>query len=304
MEGVDWLRERGWNVRVEETSRPAELPRFSSDAAALGYDCVVACGGDGTLHGALNGVVGTSTALALVPGGTANVWAREAGLPSNPVAALKLVEEGERVRLDTGLVAGEAFLLMASAGLDSLVAGQVDGAMKRHLGPLAYLGRAALELRHFRGLRAELTIDGERKQGTMLGVLAGNTRSYGGVLEITRDARADDGLLDVCLYQGAGRRRFLRHLFETLLGRHLEDASVSYQKARRIEVATERPWPVQADGEVVAHTPVTIECAPRSVTVVVSRGEHSPLWNSAEGDSAEGDSAGGNATNSEERQGG
>jgi diacylglycerol kinase family enzyme len=199
-------------------------------------------------------------------------------LPPHPLAALKLVDEGERVRLDTGRIGDEAFLLMASTGLDSLVAGRVGGAFKQYLGPLAYAGRAAMELCRYRGLEAEVRIDGERSCGRILGLVAGNTRSYGGVLQITSQARADDGLLDVCLYHGSGRKRFLRALLATLRGRHVDEPSVTYRKARQIELLTDARWPVQADGEVVAQTPVTIACDPRSVTVVVPQQARHEIW--------------------------
>lgn len=261
---------------------PTDATALAAQAAARGDDCVVAVGGDGTLHRVLNGVAGTTTALALVPAGTANVWAREAGIPADPVLALRLVAEGARPRLDTGSVGESSFLLMASAGLDSLVAGQVGGAIKRHIGSFAYLGRAAIELWNYRGLSAEIEIDGERLRGPILAFLAGNTRSYGGLIEIAREARADDGLLDVCLFQGRGRRRFVRHLTNTARGRHLLDAAVVHRRARQVTLTIEERWPVQADGEVVGQTPVTIRCMPRSVTVVVPAGRRSPLWEATE----------------------
>jgi len=276
--GIEWLRDQDWAVDVEATEEGGELHRLAARAAAQHYDCVVACGGDGTLNGALNGVVGTQTALAMVPAGTANVWAGEASLPADPLAACRLVAEGTRRRLDTGTVAGRSFLLMASTGLDSLVAEQVDWRLKRRLGRFAYFGRGMIELLRFQGFDAELTIDGELLQTVILGLVAGNTRSYGGMIEIARDARADDGVLDVCLFQGSGRRRFIRHLVDLARGLHTQSEEVQYRRAHRIELQTERPWPVQADGEVVGHTPVSIDCVPESVTVVVAPNKSSPLW--------------------------
>jgi len=153
---------------------------------------------------------------------------------------------------------------------------------KRRFGSLAYLGHAATALWRYRGLEAEITIDGERLRVPILSLLAGNTRSYGGMVEIARTARADDGLLDICLFQGRGRRRFVRYLASTACGRHLHDADVLYRKARELTLVTETPWPVPADGEVVGQTPVTIRCVPRSVTVIVPAGRRSPLWETAE----------------------
>lgn len=276
--GIDWLRERGWSVETRLTRGPGAATELAGEAAARAYDCVVAVGGDGTLNEALNGVAGTPTALAFVPGGTVNVWARETGIPRDPLGALRLLEEGERRRLDAGRVGDRLFLLMASAGLDSLVVAAMNTRLKRQFGQFAYIGSAALRLRSYAGMRAEMTLDGERFELPLLMLVAGNTRSYGGLIEITRLARADDGLLDVCLYTGAGRRAVVSHLARTALGLHLCHPSVLFRRAHQIELLTEVPLPVQADGEIVDETPVTISVAPATVTVVVPAGRRSALW--------------------------
>src|SRR5262249_40537937 len=103
-------------------------------------------------------------------------------------------------------------------------------------------------------------------------------RSYGGLMEITPRARANDGLLDVCLYTGRGRLDFLSAILDTLLHRHIGREDVVYHRASTVVIETEPPWPVQFDGEVVTRTPLTITCVPRSLTVVVPPGFRSPLW--------------------------
>jgi diacylglycerol kinase (ATP) len=280
-EGISWLRARGWEVEPRTAHHRGDVERLAAEGAESEVDCVVACGGDGTLHEALNGVVGTKTALALVPTGTVNVWAAEAKLPHDPVEALKILEEGERVRIDTGRAGDRAFLLMASVGIDSLVAGRVSSGLKRRLGTLPYLGLAALEIPNFEGFDAEILLDGERVQTGVVTLVAGNTRSYGRLLSITPQARADDGLLDVCIYTGSGRLRFLQSLLKTAARRHLQDSSVIYYQAREIDVRTQTRWPVQLDGEVVASTPIRLSCVPASLTVVVPAGLRTPLWDRA-----------------------
>ena len=277
-QGIAWLEQRGWTVDQRTTSGSAEIAALTARAAGECFDAVVACGGDGTLHDALSGLVGTETALALIPSGTVNVWAGEARIPHDPLAALRLLEEGERVRLDTGSAGGRPFLLMGSLGLDSLVAGRVSGGLKRFFGFIPYLVHAAIELPRYRGVMAEVTLDGERIVSPVVGILAGNTRSYGGMLEVAAQARADDGLLDICVLHGTGRGRFLRHLFRAALGRHVGAPDVTYRQVRSASIAIEPPWPVQLDGEVQAQTPITFECLPRSLTVIVPAGLQTPLW--------------------------
>src|SRR4051794_30708014 len=76
-EGISWLRAHGWEVERRTAHHRGDVERLAAEGAERDVDCVVACGGDGTLHEALNGLVGTKTALALVPTGTVNVWAAE-----------------------------------------------------------------------------------------------------------------------------------------------------------------------------------------------------------------------------------
>jgi diacylglycerol kinase (ATP) len=277
-EGMAWLAARGWTIEQRTASSSQETADCTARAAAARFDTVVACGGAGTLHVALRGLVGTQTALAHIPAGTANVWAGEVRLPHDPLAALRLLEEGDRVRLDTGTAGGRPFLLMASLGLDSLVAGRVSGRLKRYLSFLPYLAYAARELSRYRGVEALITLDGEQLAAPVAAILIGNTRSYGGLIQVAAQARADDGLLDLCVLLGAGRRRFLSHLLRTALGRHVGHPQVTYRQVRSVSIAVDPPWPVQLDGEVAVLTPTTFECVPRSLTVVVPPGLRTPLW--------------------------
>lgn len=276
--GVEWLRAHGASVDVQLTRSAGHATALAAEAAEGGFDCVAVCGGDGTLNEALNGLLGSTTALATVRGGTANVWAREAGIPRAPEQALRLVLEGARRRLDAGLAGTRAFLLMASAGLDSLVVAGLNTWLKRRFGSFAYIGSAAMGLRAYRGVPALVTLDGERFETSMLAFIAGNTRSYGGMIEIARYARADDGLLDACIYSGSGRRPFLGHLVRTTVGRHIGHGNLLYRRVRDMTLQTEIPFPVQADGELIGSTPLALSVYPAAVTVVVPRGLRSPLW--------------------------
>lgn len=276
--GVAWLDQRGWTVEQRATSSAAETASLAARAAAEQCDAVIACGGDGTLHDALAGLVGTRTALAHIPSGTVNVWAREVRLPRDPLAALRLLEEGDRVRIDTGTAAGKPFLLMGSLGLDSLVAGRVSGGLKRFFSYLPYLAYAMTELPRYRGVTADVTLDGERIISPVVGILVGNTRSYGGLLQVAARARVDDGLLDVCLLHGRGRALFVRHLLRTALQRHIANSAVTYRQVQSVSVSIDPPWPVQLDGEVAAQTPLTFACVPRTLTVIVPPGLRTPLW--------------------------
>ena len=272
------LREAGWSVEIRTTTAPGEAAELAAAAARDGADVVVACGGDGTVHEAANGLAGTDTPLGVAPAGTADVWAREAFIPRDPAAALALLPRMRRKRADLGLVNGRHFLLMCGIGLDAEVVRRVDAdpRAKRWLGRAAYVAAGAAVALGARPVPAEIAVDGETLQLDLLLALAGNTRLYGGVARITDAALIDDGLLDLCLFYAAGGRddivqraglglRALRGGLHRRAGK-----GIDYLRAARVVVTAERPLPVQADGELIGETPATLSVAPAALTVLVA----------------------------------
>src|SRR5262245_17261226 len=100
------LRSAGWDVTTSITERAGHATDVAREAAAQLIDVIVANGGDGTINAIVNGLAGSEAALAVLPGGTANVWAKEAGIPKDPAKAMRIVLEGERKRVDLGIANG------------------------------------------------------------------------------------------------------------------------------------------------------------------------------------------------------
>ena len=226
---------------------------------------------------------GGETALAVIRGGTANVWAKEVGIPSEPLAAVRLVVEGERRRMDLGVVAGEGgepsrfFMLMAGAGLDGYVVQRVPERLKRRLGAPAYVFFGLREAMRFRPETVSLVVDGEAVSADLLWLLAANTRSYGGVINVAREAAADDGLLDVYLFEGRGIRQTFRQGLRVLRGKY-EAPDIVRRRAAKIEIDAPGPLDCQVDGEVLEFEPKVIRCAPGALNVVVPAGLRGPLF--------------------------
>ena len=275
------LVERGWRFDIESTTGPGEATHIASAAAASGYNAVVAAGGDGTVHEAMQGLAGTSTALGVVPAGTANVWAQEAGVPGGATRALAFLARARTARIDVGRVSFEdgtarRFLLMCSVGLDAEVVRRVGagGAPKRFAGG-AWYAAAGLAL----GVRAApvpatIEIDGQRSERDLYLAVVGNTRLYGGLARITGAALADDGALDVCAFSGGGLRGRLGLVARALRGRLDRHAGggIDYTRGVEVRIAPEHPLPVQADGEYLGETPVTITVEPGALTVLLAPG--------------------------------
>ena len=296
---LEALRRSGWAATVEDTTAPGDATAMSRAAASDGVDAIVVCGGDGSLNEAANGLVGTETALALIPSGTANVWAREMGISSDPTAALGLLEAGRRVRVDTGVVQigdGEArhFLLMCSAGLDAEVVRAVEGhpRLKRRLGRAAFGWPALRALATLAAVETTIGLDDAESTGPLLMALAGNTRLYGSVARLADEALIDDGLLDLVTFEDVrgriGRRTAHRaRLVARALRGHLRSSrtpGIRYSRVSRIRLDVRAPMPVQADGELIGYAgpeaPLQVRTRPRSLTVIVPVGVN-PLFSRA-----------------------
>ena len=146
LETVDeWLRLRGWQVSWEETRAPGHAIEIASRAADQGLPIVFVCGGDGTLSEAASGLAGSETALAAIPAGTVNIWARETGTPRRALAAVQAILNGERRKMDLGKAGERHFLLMAGYGLDGEITRRVSMGTKRYVGATAYALTAARE---------------------------------------------------------------------------------------------------------------------------------------------------------------
>jgi YegS/Rv2252/BmrU family lipid kinase len=249
---------------------------------------VVACGGDGTVHEVINGLAGSEAVLAAIPGGTANVWARDARLPRRPLEAARVIEVGRCRRLDLGLIEWEGragrkaerryFLLMAGVGLDAHVVARVAKGWKRRLGAAAYVLTGAREAFFYRSQPVELVLDGRERLRLSLGwMLAGNTRCYGGVTRITSRAQADDGLLDVLVFPGYNLLRAAGYGLAILAGRYHDAPGVTYRRAAEVEVAGPSSLPVQADGEFLGYTPLRLRVVPGALQALLPD-EPNPLF--------------------------
>jgi YegS/Rv2252/BmrU family lipid kinase len=273
-----WLRSQGWHTRWLETTEPREATALAAQEAARGLPLIFACGGDGTVSEVANGLAGSETALATIRGGTSNIWAREAGIPRRPVEAVRACVQGERRQVDLGRAGDRYFLLMAGFGLDALMTRNVSQSLKRRLGTAAYALTALKEAWRYRGAPVSLRLDGEAHKANVLMLVAGNTRNYAGVTEVTPQARIDDGLLDVCVYEGQGRADIVLHTLRTLLRRHPRSSQVRYARVRRLELACEGPLLLQLDGEAIEDSPTEVTVAPAALWVTVPRGLRSPLY--------------------------
>ncbi len=263
---VERLEQGGFNVAVEVPDSIDDLRRRVRDS---GEATVVLGGGDGTLSAAAPALRGLKRPFGLLPLGTANDLARTLGIPFDPVEAAAVIAAGAARRIDLGLVDGVPFFNVASLGLSAEVVREHEGEgeRKRMLGVLNYPLSAWAAFRRHRPFKAELIIDGERLRCRCMQIAVGNGRHYGGGMTIDERAEIDDGWLKVYYLKPAGLMSMLSMLPALRFGwlRRTPEAEVKW--ARRVEIRTRRPRPLDVDGELNGRTPVVIEIEPGAVEV-------------------------------------
>ncbi len=244
-------------------------------ALAQGADVVVAAGGDGTVRGVAEAVVGRRATMGIIPLGTGNLFARNLDIPLNdPAAALRTALDGAEADSDVGWIDvrrahpghgedGEhIFLVIAGAGLDAEMVAGADDEMKRRLGWFAYFVAAAAHMRSKR-MTATVTVDDrEPVHSQMRTVLMANVGKLPGGIQLVPDASAGDGVLDVATLDARGGIVGWTELFGTVVaqGAGVKDTSalrllrasrIDHVKGKRVRIEMASPQKVQADGETL-----------------------------------------------------
>ena len=256
------LRRAGLQPRALDATTPAQAERQAAAAVADGVAAVVAVGGDGTVHTALQAVAGTGTPLAIVPAGTGNDLALALGVPSDATVAARAaaadLAAGITQPVDLGRAAGRWWSTVLCCGFDSLVTDRANR-LRWPRGRRRYDVAIVAELARLRPREVRLVLDGEERTVPVTLVAVGNTCSYGGAMRICPDADPRDGCFDVTVVGPMTRRELVRTRPHLTAGTHVDHPAVTVHRATRVDLAAEGIT-AYADGERVAPLPVTAEC--------------------------------------------
>ncbi|TDD33283.1 YegS/Rv2252/BmrU family lipid kinase [Nonomuraea terrae] len=281
------LRAGGAEVSVIVGDDAADALARACTAVSERPDALVAFGGDGLVHLAVQAVAGTDVPLGIIPAGTGNDIAAALGVPANPIAAARAVlrmkeRPVDAVSVRTG-AAEELFAGVLCCGFDSRVNERANKRASERAsrrasgwaglrawppGPSRYLVAMAQELRTFRPIPFRVTFDGGEvvERESML-VAVANTGSYGAGMRVCPSALPDDGLLDVVMLEAVSKAEFLRVFPSVYRGTHVGHRAVSVRRVRSVRL--EAPGVVAyADGERVGAAPVECEVRPGALRVI------------------------------------
>lgn len=278
---------RSHDVEIVETNRRGHATRIAQDGARRGVDVVVAFGGDGTLNEVATGIAGSPTALAVLPGGSTNVFARTLGLPNDPVQAVKLLvrglDAGDLRPVGLGRVNGRYFCFHTGIGFDAAVVQRVErhAYMKRWAGhPLFIWAATSTWLTGYDRQRPHFHLrfpDGsEIADGYFTVVLNTNPYTYLGnrPLDLSPSATLDRGLVAVT-FKTMKVGAILRSLGGALRGGGVQPAPYldTHTDLDALEVWSDQPFPYQLDGDHLGDvTHLKFEHCPDAVKLVFPHG--------------------------------
>ncbi|MEU4216520.1 diacylglycerol kinase family protein [Actinoplanes sp. NPDC026623] len=272
---LDRLGASGRTVRLLSAAGPEEAEKACHRAVAEGVGALVAVGGDGTLHRAVQAVAGTTVGFGMVPAGTGNDFAAGAGVPGDPLAAADAIAEAVRAGRATAIDLARVttsegdvrwFGAVLAAGFDAIVNERANR-MRWPRGPRRYDLAILLELARLRPRGYSLVLDGVDRSLSGVLVAIGNCPSYGGGMLICPDADPADGLLDVVVAGPLGRGAVARLKPRLRRGTHVTDPAVSSYRAREIKITSKGIF-AYADGERVAALDLVVSCVPGALRLL------------------------------------
>lgn len=259
---------RGLEVDLAMTESDDAARHLAAAAVARAYDRLIVAGGDGTINSVVGSLANTPVALGVVPTGMANAFAREMGIPLSFGPACD-VAAGSQVRvIDLAQAGGRHFALMAGVGFDADVVARVDLRVKRLLGPLAYVAAGLARIVTYRPATLTLTWDDGELAAPVLMLVAANTARYTYKWRIALHAQPDDGLLDVVAFTCRSPWDVPAHIVGALTGSHGRHPSVVIFRTRRLRIASDRPLPLQLDGDPAGLAPEDMAIVPSALRVI------------------------------------
>ncbi len=256
---VKELKSAGWKVDVAETRSGAHTIELAKQASAEKKEAVFAVGGDGTIGNVVNGLIGSDTALGVLPAGTANVWSTELGLRPfswmNPWALKKsasTLANAPCYAVDVGICNQYSFMMWAGIGLDALTIHSMEPRIRleKFFTMPEYTARTIWQAAQWNGIKLRLWADDQEIEGQYIVAVSTNIRHYlGGHSVLSPNAYLDDGLLDIWLFSGSNLGDALRHAYDMWRGNHITSDTARKITFSNLRIEGEAEFWIQTDGE-------------------------------------------------------
>jgi Sphingosine kinase and enzymes related to eukaryotic diacylglycerol kinase len=256
---------------IYETTGDEDLRQKVRNAVQQGFRLFVSAGGDGTLSGVIDGLVGTQIPLIILPTGTWNTVAQIMNIPLQIDPALELVFHEHMIRTVDALQVDQGFFILSvSAGVGSRTMEDVKRQEKRRFGKLVDLWKGLSQLMEFRSYLFDIKIDGKPTRFRASELLVANSASLGlKALQLDPSIRMDDGKLNVCRIYANTLGEYFKLAISMLRGDQKHNWNVFCMEAtKEVEIRCREKLPVQGDGDIIGRLPVTVKIYPKAVQIV------------------------------------
>jgi diacylglycerol kinase (ATP) len=282
-EAVRILKEAGITVELAPTSEGGHAEEIARLAVEQHREMVIACGGDGTINEIINGLAGSQVPMALLPAGTANILAKELGIPWDIPRAARLIPEGVIRRIALGMATfaggngngggalpanGRYFLSVGGAGPDGAIVNGVDGALKKKVGVAAYWLEGMKQLFSYDFPEMRVRSNGTDHLASI--IVVGRTANYGGPFKITTNATLFDDSFEFLTNSTRSRLQYLACLPALWLGKIRGMNGIKMWKASEVlcESAGANPVFAQVDGEPIGPLPLRFRIVPDALSLL------------------------------------
>jgi diacylglycerol kinase (ATP) len=231
-----------------EVPKSRFAPKQTKKLLKAGAELIFVWGGDGMVQRVIDAVVGAPVTLAILPAGTANLFATNLGVPKDLEEAVKIGLKGSRRQLDVGLMNGEHFGVMAGTGLDALMIRDADAGLKDKVGRFAYVWTGAKNVRKS-SVKMRIEVDGAAWfKGKASCLLVGNVGDVIGGISAFSDARPDDGRLNIGVVTASGALDWVRTLTRSAVGDVAASPFVETTTGRKFDIRLDKALPYEIDG--------------------------------------------------------
>ena len=268
------LKQRQLKHEVVYSRSPTEPTLLARRAVAEGCPLVVGVGGDGLLSAVANVLVGTDTALGIIPAGRGNDFARGLGLPLDIPAACQVLAQKQARRIDVGQAHDIYFFSVALMGVAADINRRANRLRRLRINAI-YSLLTVVSVFLSSPVTFTISCDGREQRCYSWLIAVGNTWSSGGGMKLVPRARADDGMLDACLAHGMGRLELLLRVFPRVFrGTHVYLTGIESLRGREMVISADSPCDIYADGERIGPLPVTLRVVPQALKVILPADDH------------------------------
>lgn len=253
-------------VTLFETTAEGDATNIARSESAR-FDIVVAAGGDGTINEVVNGI-DPNTPLAIIPMGTANIVAIEAGISNNSKAICAAINQGKTKKAYASTINNKKFILMAGIGYDAKVVNNINPKLKKVFGKLIF----ALEgLKQFFKLKEfNITVTSNNQTHYANWVLITNAKYYAGPHSITKRTNIFNEDLVCYLFQDLTKLSFLYNLFLIIFfGDLSKSKKIKTIHSSSFDISSQHTTPIQCDGEPFGYLPATVQTNKEFINLII-----------------------------------